>query len=353
MAKKNLFGYTFEAMRDEFVAMGETSYRAKQLYTWIYKKRVFDFDQMTDISKSFRAALKEGYCLTLPKVIVKQISGDGTTKILLEMEDGAKVESVLMRYSFGNAICVSSEVGCPMGCDFCASGILKRDRKLEAHEMVGELMAMNLLIAEEGASVTHIDVMGTGEPFDNYENVMTFVRIANNDNGLGIGARKITVSTCGLPEGIKRYGREGIQINLALSLHAPNDEIRNRIMPISKAYPMDQLIEALRDYQQNANRRITLEYILLSGVNDSIADANALADIIHDNDLSVLVNLIPYNEVKEKPYKRSKREDVSAFFDQLKKRASEVTVRKEFGHDIDAACGQLRAKTILGGKADE
>ena len=350
MAKKNLFGYTFDQMKEEFVALGETSFRAKQLFTWIYKKRIFDFDQMTDISKGFRARLNEEYCLELPTILIKQISADGTVKALLQMEDGAKVESVLMRYSFGNAICISSEVGCPMGCDFCASGILKRERKLLAHEMMGELMCMNSILAEEGLSVTHIDVMGTGEPFDNYEEVLRFVRTANNDNGLGIGARKITVSTCGLPDGIRRYGQEGIQINLALSLHAPNDEIRNQIMPISKAYPMDQLIAALKDYQASANRRITLEYILLSGLNDSIDNANELADLIHDNDLSVLVNLIPYNEVKEKPYKRSTKEAVSAFYDRLKKRAIEVTVRKEFGHDIDAACGQLRAKTMRKGE---
>ena len=342
MAKKNLFGYTFDQMKEEFVSLGETSFRAKQLFTWIYKKRIFDFDQMTDISKGFRTRLKEEYCLDLPSILIKQISADGTVKALLQMEDGAKVESVLMRYSFGNAICISSEVGCPMGCQFCASGILKRDRKLASYEMMGELMAMNSILAEEGLSVTHIDVMGTGEPFDNYDEVLRFVRAANNDNGLGIGARKITVSTCGLPEGIRRYGQEGIQINLALSLHAPNDEIRAQIMPVAKAYP----IAALKDYQASANRRITLEYILLSGLNDTIDCANELADLIHDNDLSVLVNLIPYNEVKEKPYKRSTKEAVSAFYDRLKKRAIEVTVRKEFGHDIDAACGQLRAKTM-------
>ena len=351
MAKKNLFGYTFDAMREEFVSLGETSFRAKQLFTWIYKKRVFDFDQMTDISKSFRQRLHEEYCLDLPKIIIKQVASDGTVKALLEMEDGAKVESVLMRYAFGNAICISSEVGCPMACDFCASGILKRERKLASYEMMGELMCMNAILAEEGLSVTHIDVMGTGEPFDNYDNVMAFVRTANNDNGLGIGARKITVSTCGLPEGIRKYGKEGIQINLALSLHAPNDQIRNRIMPVSKAYPMNELIDALKEYQRDSGRRLTLEYILLGGLNDSLDDANELADLIHDNDLSVLVNLIPYNEVKEKPYKRSSKEAVSAFYDRLKKRAIEVTVRKEFGHDIDAACGQLRAKSILkGGK---
>ena len=348
MQKKNLFGYTFDAMREEFVAMGETRFRAKQLYTWIYKKRVYDFDAMSDLSKSFRAILKEQYCLDLPKILIKQVASDGTTKLLLEMEDGAKVETVLMRYSFGNAICISSEVGCPMACAFCASGLLKRERKLAAFEMMGQLMLMNGLLSEEGASVTHIDVMGTGEPFDNYDNVLAFVRSANNDNGLGIGARKITVSTCGLVDGIRRYGREGIQINLALSLHAPNDAIRNLIMPVSKAYPMEELIAALKDYQENANRRITLEYILLSGINDGIEQANELADLIHDNGISALVNLIPYNEVKEKPYRRSPKEAVSAFFDQLKRRAIEVTVRKEFGGDIDAACGQLRAKSVLG-----
>ena len=348
MPKKNLFGYTLPELTDEFVAFGESKFRAKQLFGWIYKRRVYDFAAMTDISKAFRARLQADYCLSLPKLYSKQVAGDGTVKVLLELEDGAKVESVLMRYAFGNAICVSSEVGCNMACAFCASGLLRRERRLTAAEMMGQLLCMNALLLEEGAAVTHIDVMGTGEPFDNYEEVLRFVKAANDDNGLGIGARKITVSTCGLCDGIRRYGKEGIQINLAVSLHAPNDEIRCQIMPIAKAYPLPELFAAIKDYQEHSGRRVTLEYIMLAGLNDSIACANELADLIHDHGISALVNLIPYNEVAGMPYRRSGKEAVSAFYDRLKKRAIEVTVRKEFGHDIDAACGQLRAKALKG-----
>ena len=341
---KNLLSYTQEKMKEEFVSLGESSYRAKQVFSWIYQKHVYDFDSMSDVSKSFRAKLKEDYCLALPKIFTRQDAKDGTIKLLLEMGDGAKVETVLMRYSYGNVICVSNQVGCNMGCAFCASGLLRKERNLTADEMVGELLVMNQILAEEAESVSHIVVMGTGEPFDNYDSVMDFVHIANDQAGLAIGARHITVSTCGLVDGIKRYAEEGIQINLAISLHAPNDEIRNQIMPISKGYPLPRLIEAIKYYEEKAGRRITFEYILLSGVNDSLECADELASLIHDNHIFAYVNLIPYNPVKEKPYKRSGKEQIKAFADRLLKRGINATVRKEFGNDIDAACGQLRAK---------
>ena len=345
---KNLLSYTQEKMKEEFLALGESSYRAKQVFSWIYQKRVLDFSAMSDVSKAFRAKLSEDYCLTLPKIFTRQDASDGTLKLLLEMEDGAKVETVLMRYSYGNVICVSSQVGCNMGCAFCASGLLRKERNLTAAEMVGELLVMDRILSEEAESVSHIVVMGTGEPFDNYDNVMDFVRIANDQNGLSIGARHITVSTCGLADGIRKYAEEGLQINLAISLHAPNDEIRNQIMPISKGYPMDRLLDAIRYYEEKAGRRITFEYILLAGLNDSLACADALADLIHENHIFAYVNLIPYNPVKEKPYKRSGKERIKAFADRLLKRGINATIRKEFGNDIDAACGQLRAKYTVG-----
>ncbi|HBS02510.1 MAG TPA: 23S rRNA (adenine(2503)-C(2))-methyltransferase RlmN [Firmicutes bacterium] len=345
---KNLLSYTQAKMKEEFLALGESSYRAKQVFSWIYQKRVLDFDQMSDVSKSFRAKLKQDYCLSLPKVHTRQDASDGTVKLLLEMEDGAKVETVLMRYSYGNVICVSSQVGCNMGCAFCASGLLRKERNLTAGEMIGEILAMDQILAEQAESVSHIVVMGTGEPFDNYDNVMDFIRIANDQAGLSIGARHITVSTCGLVDGIRKYADEGLQINLAVSLHAPNDRIRNQIMPISKGYPMDQLLSALAYYEEKAGRRITFEYILLAGVNDSLACADELADLIHGNHLFAYVNLIPYNPVKEKPYRRSSKEQIKAFADRLLRRGINATVRKEFGNDIDAACGQLRAKVTLG-----
>ncbi|MDY6393084.1 MAG: 23S rRNA (adenine(2503)-C(2))-methyltransferase RlmN [Bacilli bacterium] len=346
--KKNLLGYTLSQMTEEFVSLGQTKYRAKQVYTWVYQKHVLSFAEMTDISKDFRAKLEAEYCLDLPKIHTRQDASDGTIKLLVEMEDGAKVETVLMPYNYGDAICVSSQVGCNMGCAFCASGLHRRTRNLTAAEMMGEVLVMNELLAEWGRHVTHIVVMGTGEPFDNYDNVMSFIKAANDQFGLAIGARHITVSTCGLVDGIRKYGHEGIQINLAISLHAPSDQIRNQIMPISRAYPMDQLMEAVKDYEDNAGRRVTFEYILLAGLNDSLACADELADLIHHYGIFAYVNLIPYNEVVEKPFKRSSNNAIKAFADRLMKRGINTTVRKEFGGDIDAACGQLRSKVITG-----
>ena len=349
--KKNLLGYTLPQLTEEFLSLGQTKYRSKQVYAWIYQKRVLSFADMTDISKDFRAKLEQDYCLDLPRIHTRQDASDGTIKLLLEMEDGAKVETVLMPYNYGDAICVSSQVGCNMNCAFCASGLHRKSRNLTAAEMMGQLLVMNGVLAEWGRSVTHIVVMGTGEPFDNYDNVLSFVKTANDQSGLAIGARHITVSTCGLVDGIKKYGHEGIQINLAVSLHAPNDEIRNQIMPISKAYPMDRLMEAIKDYEENAGRRVTFEYILLAGLNDSLAHADELADLIHKYGIFAYVNLIPYNEVAEKPFRRSSHNAIKAFADRLMKRGINTTVRKEFGGDIDAACGQLRSKVISGGEA--
>lgn len=346
--KKNLLGYTLTQMTEEFVSLGQTKFRAKQVYTWVYQKHVLSFSEMTDISKDFRATLERDYCLDLPKIHTRQDATDGTIKLLVEMEDGAKVETVLMPYNYGDAICVSSQVGCNMGCAFCASGLHRRTRNLTAAEMMGEVLVMNQILMEWGRHVTHIVVMGTGEPFDNYDNVLSFIKAANDQMGLAIGARHITVSTCGLVDGIRKYGHEGIQINLAISLHAPNDAIRNQIMPISKAYPMDKLMEACKDYETNANRRVTFEYIMLAGLNDSLACADELADLIHHYGIFAYVNLIPYNEVVEKPFKRSPMSQIKAFADRLMKRGVNTTVRKEFGGDIDAACGQLRSKVITG-----
>ena len=347
--KKNLLGYTLPKLTEEFLALGQSKFRAKQVFGWMYGKKVFDFDLMTDISKDFRAVLSRDYCIALPTIHTKQEASDGTVKVLLEMSDGAKVESVLMPYNYGDAICVSSQVGCNMGCAFCASGLLRKERNLTTAEMMGEVLVMNSLLEPLGRHVTHIDVMGTGEPFDNYDNVMDFIRIANDPFALAIGARHITVSTCGLCDGIKKYGKEGIQINLALSLHAPSDELRQQIMPIAKAYPFDKLIPALQEYSRDSGRRLTFEYIMLRDFNDTLDCAKQLVSFIRDNDLFAYVNLIPYNEVKEKPYRRSEKGRVRAFADYLLKNGINCTVRKEFGGDIDAACGQLRSKQV-GGK---
>lgn len=340
--KKNLFGYTLPALTDLFLSLHESKYRSKQVYNWLYQKKVYDIDQMSDISKSFRDVMKMMFTLDLPKIYKRQDSEDGTIKLLLEMGDGSKVETVLMRYNYGNVICVSSQVGCNMGCAFCASGLLKRERNLTAAEMMGEILVMNQLLEPEKENVSHIVVMGTGEPFDNYDNVLSFVHICNEQQGLAIGARHITVSTCGLVDGIRKYANEGIQINLAISLHAPTDEIRQQIMPIAKAYPLKELMDAVHYYIDTAGRRVTFEYILLHDVNDTLECADELAHLIKGT--LAYVNLIPYNPVKEKPYQRSPEKQVRLFWSRLNKLSINTTIRKEFGTDIDAACGQLRVK---------
>ena len=338
----NLYGLEIKKLESLMLEEGQTKYRATQLYTWLYEKKAKSFDEMTDISLRFREVLKEKYCFEIPSIFVKQQSKDGTIKCLLELKDGSKIETVLMRYNYGNVICVTSQVGCNMGCSFCASGLLKKQRDLLPEEMVGQVLVMNNWLQEEGNNqrVTHVVVMGTGEPFDNYDNVIDFVRIINHQKALAIGARHITVSTCGIPDKIIKYANEGLQINLAISLHAPNNEIRSKIMKINKAYPLEVLIPAVAEYNRIAARRVTYEYILLKGINDSMENADELARLIKPT--FAYVNLIPYNEVDEHGYRRS--DNVKAFLDRLIKNNVTATIRKEFGSDIDAACGQLRAK---------
>ena len=342
MSKINLLGCEISKLEQMMLEREQKKFRATQLYTWIYEKETLNFDQMSDISIRFREELNRDFCLTLPKIYRKQESKDGTIKLLLELEDGAKVETALMPYNYGNAICVSSQVGCNMACAFCASGLLKKQRNLETHEIVGQVYVMNQLLKEKGERVSHVVVMGTGEPFDNYDNVLDFIRIINHPKSFAIGARHISVSTCGLVPGIMRYAHEGLQTNLAISLHAPNDEIRNKLMPISKAYSLDKLMEAVKYYEKEADRRVTFEYIMLKDVNDTIECARQLVSLIRGT--KAYVNLIPYNPVDEKSFKRSSDESVHRFFSYLMQHGITTTVRKEFGNDIDAACGQLRAK---------
>ena len=340
----NLYGVEIKKLQLLLEKYDQKPYRAIQLYTWIYDKKVTSFDEMSDVSLKFREILKRDFCLSLPKIHTKQISQDGTIKLLLELEDGYKVETVLMRYNYGNAVCVSSQVGCNMGCSFCSSGILGKQRNLLPHEMVGQILVINNLLKEEnkGERVTHIVVMGTGEPFDNYDNVMDFIRIVNHQKGLAIGARHITVSTCGLPDKIREYAKEGLQTNLAISLHAPNNELRNKLMKINKVYPLEVLFPAIKEYEEKAGRRVTYEYLLLEGINDTKECAEELIKLIKGT--NGYVNLIPYNETNKNDYKRSSGNRVHAFLDILMKNGVKATIRKEFGSDIDAACGQLKAK---------
>lgn len=338
----NLYSYSLNKLEELMLSIGQKKYRATQLFKWIYEKRVSSFDEMSDVSLKFREELNKSYCLTKPKIFKKQVSSDGTIKLLLELEDGNKVETVLMRYNYGNVACVTSEVGCNMGCCFCASGLLKKKRELEVSELVGQVLVLDDLLKEEEKRVTHVVVMGTGEPFDNYDNVMDFIRILNHPFGFAIGARHITVSTCGLVDKIRQYAHEGLQINLAISLHAPNDKLRNLIMPINHKYNLSELMDAVKYYEKVASRRVTFEYILLKGVNDSKEHALELAKLIKGT--LAYVNLIPFNPVDELKYQRSDSKTVHDFLDVLMKNNITATIRKEFGTDIDAACGQLRAK---------
>jgi len=338
---KSIYGYSEVDFENYLLSLGEKKFRAKQLIEWVYRHKIKSFDEITNMKKSFIEKLKEDFTIDEFECVKLQESSDGTKKFLFRLSDGNLIETVLMVNEYGYSVCVTSEVGCNMGCAFCASGLKKKLRNLETSEIV-----LQILMVEKftNIKVTNIVVMGIGEPFDNYDNVIRFLRIVNNPLGLEIGARHITVSTCGLVPKIYEYSDFDLQVNLAISLHAPTDEIRNKLMPINKTYNIEKLKEAISYYIEKTNRRVTIEYILLDGINDTIDCANKLADLLHG--LNVYVNLIPYNEVLEKPYKRSKADNMRAFFDLLKKRRINVQLRREQGSDIDAACGQLRSKEM-------
>jgi len=294
---------------------------------------------MTNISKSLREELKQIMEIKNLEVHSVQKSSDGTIKFLFKLEDGSLIETVLMTYNYGKSVCVTSQVGCNMGCNFCASGLIKKARDLEVFELVSQITTVEKYL---GVRISHVVVMGTGEPFDNYNNVMDFIRIINYKHGLQIGSRHITVSTCGIIPKIYEYAKETIRTNLAISLHASNDKLRNSIMPINKSYPLKDLIKACKDYYEITKRRITFEYILLKDVNDSVEQANELSDLIRG--INAYVNLISYNPVKEFQYEKTDNSRASRFYSQLIKRGINATLRREQGSDIDAACGQLRYK---------
>ena len=320
------------------------AFHARQIFRWIYDKRISDFDLMSDLSKNLIAQLKEDFSITPLVVKDRQISKDGTQKFLFELEDQTLVESVLMIFDYGFSACLSSQVGCNMGCSFCASGLLKKQRDLSAGEIVSQALMIQKQLDEDGERLGNIVVMGTGEPFDNYDNVMRAMSILNDPYGLQIGSRHISISTCGIVPGIRRFAKENLQYNLAISLHAPNDELRNRLMPVNKAYPLSVLFDALKEYSELNNRRLTFEYLLLKGVNDSKKEADEIRDLLKG--LNAYINLIPYNKVSEKDFETSDDENALRFYDLLKKNGVAVTLRQKKGDDIDAACGQLRANHI-------
>ncbi len=321
---------------------GEPKFRSNQIFEWLYNKRISSFEEMTNISKSLQEKLKQHFTLTTLKTIIKQESKDGTIKFLFELHDGYSIETVLMRHEYGNSVCVTTQVGCRIGCTFCASTLGGLKRNLEAGEIVAQVVNVQKALDETGERVSHVVIMGIGEPFDNYDAMLSFLKIINHDKALNIGARHITVSTSGIIPKIYAFADEKMQINFAISLHAPNTELRSKLMPINRAYKLEELMKAVRYYVDKTGRRISFEYGLFGGENDSVAHAEELAQLIKG--IKCHVNLIPVNYVPERDYVRTPKEQIFEFERTLKKHGINVTIRREHGHDIDAACGQLRAK---------
>ncbi len=323
----------------EFVKeLGEKPFRAKQLYQWMHEKLASSYEEMTNLPKGFREKLKENTSYTsLETVRMLQSGIDGTRKYLFGLGDGNIIESVLMKYKHGNSVCISSQVGCRMGCRFCASTLDGLTRNLTAGEMLDQIYRIQ---ASTGERVSNVVVMGSGEPMDNYENLLRFIRLLSDENGLHISQRNITVSTCGLVPQIKRFADEGLSVTLALSLHAPNDEVRKTLMPIANKYSLSEVLPACREYYEKTGRRLTFEYSLVQGVNDNLEEAKKLTELLKD--MHGHVNLIPVNPIKERDYKQSGREAIESFKAYLEKKGINVTVRREMGRDIGGACGQLR-----------
>ncbi|MCR8850336.1 23S rRNA (adenine(2503)-C(2))-methyltransferase RlmN [Rossellomorea sp. SC111] len=349
MEKKSIYGLTLDQLTTWLVENGQKKFRAAQVWDWLYKKRVTTFADMKNLNTDCVQLLDDHFYLHTLTQEVKQESKDGTIKFLFKLEDGNLIETVLMRFNYGLSVCVTTQVGCNIGCTFCASGLLKKNRDLSSGEIVEQIMNVqhHLDEAGNGERVSHIVVMGIGEPFDNYDNMMDFFRVVNDQKGLSIGARHITVSTSGLADKIYKFADENIQINLAVSLHAPNNELRTRIMKINRAYPLEKLMPAIDYYLEKTNRRITFEYILLSDVNDHKEEAIQLAKLLKNKRHLSYVNLIPYNPVDEhNQYQRSTKEAIVEFYGTLLEHGINCGVRVEQGTDIDAACGQLRSKQI-------
>ncbi len=335
----SIYDYPLESLESYFEEIGETKYRAKQVFDWLYVKRVKSFGDMTNLKKTLISFLKQKFSFDGLKLVKKEEDTD-VKKYLFELFDGNKIETVLMKHDYGNSVCVSSQVGCNMGCGFCESGRLKKVRNLSTFELVLQVLKVEEDIKER---ISHVVLMGIGEPFDNYDNVIKFIKVINDPKGINIGIRHITISTCGLVPKIREFMNEKSGVNLAISLHAPNDEIRNKIMPVNKVYNINDIISVVRKYVKQTNRRVTFEYILLKDINDSEACAIELSKLLRG--INCYVNLIPYNETSHIKYKTSKKVTIDKFYDILKKNDINVTIRREFGSKVSAACGQLRSKT--------
>lgn len=340
MSKKEIRSYTLEELKREMEELGEKAFRAKQIYKWLHVDLADSFEEMTNLSKTLRERLDAQYEIHNIKMVERQISKqDGTNKFLFELKDGNMVESVLMRYKHGNSICISSQVGCRMGCRFCASTIGGLVRNLDVSEMLGQVYAVQKI---SGERISNIVIMGTGEPLDNYENFVKFVRMVSDENGLHISQRNITASTCGIVPNIRRLAEENLQITLALSLHGSNQQKRNALMPIAGKYKLDEVLEACDYYFEKTKRRITFEYSLVQGVNDTPEDAGELVELLKGRNCHL--NLIPVNPIKERSFKKPDAKSALNFKNKLEKNGINVTIRREMGSDIDGACGQLRRR---------
>ena len=332
---------TTHDLEEFLLSNNEKKFHIAQIIDWLYVKRVNGFKDMTNLSKDLINKLEYNFYFDNLEIIKKQEDKD-VSKFLFKLSDNNLIEAVLMNHDYGNSLCVSSQVGCNMGCKFCESGRLKKIRNLETSEMVLQILMIEQEIKKR---ISHVVVMGIGEPFDNFDNLVNFIEIINNQKGINLGSRHITVSTCGIVPKIYEFAKLPYQVNLAISLHAPNNEIRDKIMPINKVYKLDELMKAIKDYLKTSTRRITFEYIMLKDVNDSMKCAKELAKLI--SGMNAYVNLIPYNETENISFKRTEKKKILEFYDILKKEKINVTIRREFGGNIDAACGQLRAKGVM------
>ncbi len=337
---EQIFNYQKKALEEYFLKHNEKKYKALQIFEWLYLKKADSFKTMSNLSKETISYLEANFNIYQLKIAQKQVAQQ-TRKYLFTLTDGNQIEAVIMKHNYGPSVCISSQVGCNMGCVFCESGRLKKIRDLSAAEMVEQVLLIEADLKERISSVV---IMGIGEPLDNYDNVLNFIKIINDPFGLAIGARHITISTCGLIPQIKQLMNESLQINLAISLHAANNELRSRLMNVNKVYNIEAIIKVITEYIAKTNRRITIEYVMLKGINDSEADAYQLAKLIRG--LNVYVNLIPYNETNHLEYKKSEPALIKNFYDILKEQHITVTIRKEFGSQIEAACGQLRSKEV-------
>ena len=338
---KNIKDYTLEELKEELQSLGEKAFRAEQVFSWIYKEQVKSFDEMTNLSISLREKLKKEYTLCNYNIIRKQESADGTKKYLFDVLDGNAIETVLMKYNHGKTICVSSQIGCKMGCKFCASTGIEFVRSLTAGEIIEQIIAVE---QEINTRISNIVFMGIGEPLDNYENVIKAIRIINHPKGLNIGARHISISTSGLVPKIYDLAKENIPCTLSISLHACNNEKRSAMMPVNNAYSVEELIKACKDYIKVTNRRISFEYALAKDNNDNLEDAKELVKLLKG--MLCHVNLIPINKIENGKFTKSTNENIIKFRDYLNEHGIVATIRRELGSDIDAACGQLRRKNL-------